>query len=1237
MRNRTNLGGQRPLMVLLVLVWTVSFAAGQPDRSKSGKNTIAKGTTGLTWAVLNINNLWTWHRSDGDGNHSPFGKEGLVYPAFTAHAVYEDNIVFGGLMYTGGFPGAGGTPVANQFVRVNGGTYNSIHGMTQGWVEGNGATAAWTQTVNDPRARIYRIRRDYTEMTSAELVRDASIVNELSSAAVATQAMVDEMLARYAMDWAEWPAGNYTATTGTAVINLGAPYIDRNHNGVYDPPPAFSATFTVDSLIAGNHDEPGVAGSNPHIPADQVLYTVYHGLDRTKVLQFAGSEPIGLEVQKTVWGYERTDALGNVYFTRYRLINKGGVELTPGGAKGTFYLDSMFFCQWSDIDIGNAGDDLIGCDSLLSLGYSYNGNLADLQYANYFLAPPSVGYDLLAGPSTPAPGDSGVFDLKRRSGIKNLGMSSFAYFSSGSPFSDPPFGEYDRGTGRWWAMLRGYAPVGSLLDVPTPYPHPIGEPVTKYPFSGDPVAGTGFVDGMGTTYSYAPGDRRQLVNSGPFRMAPGDTQEVYVAVIAGLGADRLSSVALMKVIDNGVQSEFNSLFLQSQIAHTSIVSYPDSATTELAIRITPPQNITVQSAELYFEPSRNTEPQLSLTLYDDGTHQDSLSGDGIWGNALNTSNKAGPYKAKLVLQTSTGPLTYDPYMSNVSLRPRPILTNWEIIWEDGKQDLMINPNENVLVRFDIHNADGLNSIIQLRVRSLSPVQYESGRIVDLIADMMPGTEIWPGTTSSQDFFVLSFRNESPNETAMLAYSVLYDGAAYVSSAEFPVAAWTPGETWRDTLKVYQVAGPSESVVPIIADPAQLTGHNYIVTFDSVGAELCWSLKDITTDSLLLTNQKVWPGGVTWFHPVVDGIQFIVQGIRKDIEDFRHVQNPSGPIDPPTYAAFAFNSSGFPTTLEGNPDRPAADWGGGQWGIHTNPDPADISYTRFRSRVFRNDNFSRFVHYDFEIRFTAGPNRACLYYTNDKFVNVPFELWNIGIGTLNDPSDDYRMIPWILDEDGNDAFNLQAADHTISGGDNDAYTDWIYWMDANPKTPGQAAYNAFAADSVNYATGYYTGTGSEVMARMVLVAYNSGSVTDPGWPANVMGGTMPATGNVIRILSSKPNFPGDTVKVWGSILAGIEGQSEVPLTFDLSQNYPNPFNPMTVIGYQIPKKGRVTIEIFDMLGRKIKTLVNQDLIAGSHSVEWDGTTSAGLVASSGVYFYRLTAPGNATTRKMLLLR
>ncbi|MCK7524126.1 MAG: hypothetical protein MZV64_44100 [Ignavibacteriales bacterium] len=60
------------------------------------------------------------------------------------------------------------------------------------------------------------------------------------------------------------------------------------------------------------------------------------------------------------------------------------------------------------------------------------------------------------------------------------------------------------------------------------------------------------------------------------------------------------------------------------------------------------------------------------------------------------------------------------------------------------------------------------------------------------------------------------------------------------------------------------------------------------------------------------------------------------------------------------------------------------------------------------------------------------------------IPVPFELWNIGVKTPNDPSDDYRMVPWVVENDDDLTFNLGALDHTASSAANDPYTDWIYW-------------------------------------------------------------------------------------------------------------------------------------------------------------------------------------------------
>ncbi|MCU0452364.1 MAG: T9SS type A sorting domain-containing protein [Bacteroidetes bacterium] len=542
------------VLAIGALVSLVSLAKEPADQSKRGQ-TLAKSAGSPVYAVLNINNLTTWLRADGHSNHSPSADDGFYYPRGTGSALYQDCVVWGGKVYTN----VGLTrPGPRQSVRVGGGTYGV--GTRAGKILLPDSGAVVGVGVEDPAAasvRIYRIRRDFATMSDAEYARDAAVVNEIQEAAV-TPTQIAAVKAQYKLDWDNWPHAK------------GAPYIDRNGDGVYNVPPAFNTdplagpVFTADSLISRGLDEPGVAGGDPNSPADQVIWTVYNDLNVSTSTSFEGSEPMGIEVQKTVWGYKRTDALGNLYFNRYKLINKGGVDTSAatGNQFGAFWIDSMYVCQWSDPDLGNAGDDLLGTDSLRSLGFCYNGNAVDAEYRGFNLPPPAVGYDFLAGPLYNAPGDSAVFNLKRVYGKANRGMSSFSYFSAGSPYSDPPTGSanYLQGTGRWWKMLRGFAPLGDLNTADQPYAHPPGVAITKFPLSGDPVTRTGFVDGLGTPYSFAAGDRRLLCTTGPFSMAPGDTQEIYVGVVAGLGADRLTSVAVMKFNDRFVQNTFNALF-----------------------------------------------------------------------------------------------------------------------------------------------------------------------------------------------------------------------------------------------------------------------------------------------------------------------------------------------------------------------------------------------------------------------------------------------------------------------------------------------------------------------------------------------------------------------------------------------------------------------------------------------------------------------------------------------------
>lgn len=95
---------------------------------------------------------------------------------------------------------------------------------------------------------------------------------------------------------------------------------------------------------------------------------------------------------------------------------------------------------------------------------------------------------------------------------------------------------------------------------------------------------------------------------------------------------------------------------------------------------------------------------------------------------------------------------------------------------------------------------------------------------------------------------------------------------------------------------------------------------------------------------------------------------------------------------------------------------------------------------------------------------------------------------------------------------------------------------------------------------------------------------------------------------------------------------INNEPSVPGKYILYQNYPNPFNPTTKIVYTVPKESKVKLEIYDVLGRSVQTLVNQVQKAGNYSVEFNATK-----LTSGIYFYRLVTPTQMISKKMMLIK
>ena len=397
-------------------------------------------------------------------------------------------------------------------IRVGGQTYNV--GTTQGWIISEGVAVS----TDDPRARIYRIRPDYQTLTHAKVLLEAAEANMVSASSVTT-AMTDEIIAQYETDWNEWPA------------DLGAPtYADGT---------------------------PGIAN------ADQVVWFVCNDLNRTNCLGLYGSEPIGIELQVTAWAYAQPDSrLGQVIFKKYKMINKSGSDVTE-----------TYVAQWCDPDLGEAGDDLAGCDTTLSMGFAYNGMDKDTKYSAFGLAPAAIGYDFFQGPLVDGVAgqdinrngvddaeDYAVYNLEKVGpGKVNIPMTGFSWFAAGSAISDPTLGEYE-GTLQWYNMLLGNTPTDNM-DNPTPWTvGNEGKVVTKYPMAGDPVTGTGDLDAHNSFFS--PGDRRIALCSGPFTFADGDIQEVVVAIVGGLGGTRFTSISSMKATDEIAQNIYNVAFAE---------------------------------------------------------------------------------------------------------------------------------------------------------------------------------------------------------------------------------------------------------------------------------------------------------------------------------------------------------------------------------------------------------------------------------------------------------------------------------------------------------------------------------------------------------------------------------------------------------------------------------------------------------------------------------------------------
>lgn len=764
----------------------------QPQRTKA--------LTGSPHATLiNVGNITSWLWADGGSNRTPRTyANGCYFPRGTSSVIFTDGLVWGGKLYLD----AGHTQVPpSQLIRLGGQIYYA--GTQGGSITGQGAGARPVDP-GGPGVRVYRIRREYASHYHYDYFKIRQEAGEYYERDPETisQAEVDSLMAWYIRDWREWP------------VQLGAPYIERNGIPGYQPPPPLTFEFTLDSLIGGHYDEPGVAGADPSSPADEVLFTVANDLDYNLTRSLYGSDPIGMELQITRWAYRLKDPLANSYFTRYRLINKGGVDWTGDQAPdGSFYIDSMYIAQWSDPDIGDPGNDLCGCDPGLNLGFAYNGYPSDNQFTKFSLPPPAIGYDILQGPIVPSPGDTAAYDMGVRPGFKNLTMTSFVYFGSGEAIGDPPLG-YE-GTLRWWKMLRGYRPTPSTSpDVL--FPAPPGTTPTFFPLSGDPLSGQGFVDGLGTDYSLPPGDRRIVMNTGPFRFAPGDTQEVVIGTVGGLGADNLTSVSVLKYSDRFVQSVFDRRF---------------------AIPMPP------------------SPPHVAVTERDREIILD-------WGSDLQRVRETEDY-------ISSGGHAFEGY----EVYQLPSLNSPRSEWvhlvtldlNNGLRTILdeeINPETGLPTLFVSHRGNDTGIQRDVRLLPWSQIRVEMDTPVRVYL---------PGLVNGEERYFAVTAYSYSRDPGTIPRSLESDPVIVTARAKMPF-----GREYSvmigDTLAVTHVGASQATATPIVVNPDAGTGDSYEVRFDTTGGSLTWSLTDVTQQTTVADRLTTAAGDQ---NPIVAGVQLSV--------------------------------------------------------------------------------------------------------------------------------------------------------------------------------------------------------------------------------------------------------------------------------------------------------------------------------------------------------------------------
>lgn len=484
-------------IIMMLIAGVIGFAPVNELISKERKGyTPVRMNAGVNNNFLQVNNINAIFRSDGYFNYDKItfssGQAGMIWPTSAAQRLTA-------IFTTGIFVGA----KVNGELRLAASMFNTHFSPGNIPVVGEVPGAS---VCSDPRLKAYQVN-----------LGDPSLLN----GGVRTKIAGGRTYTINYDSWASWP------------VDLGAPYVEVN--GIPGYQPEFDG------------DRPGIGNSIAR--PDEIIWSVFMDYTNCTNNQHiselslpGGTLPMGVEIQQTSFAFLAPGLL-NMYFVKWKIINKSNDT-----------WDSTFTAIACDPDLGNSGDDAVGCDSTQDIAFCYNFDNIDPDYG---AAPPAVGFKYLQSPIvfTGDPNDTAKLPYGNLVGYKSIGLSLFTTFLNGG---NECTGDPDQAPLAYNFMKYGDGCANPLINWTTGGP-------SKYKYNGDACTKTGW-------YDSTEGDKRFLQVSGPFTMQSLDTQIIVVGAFIERGSTNNLSVCALLDAGERVQKFYNSNFAATPLPPTPQVS-----------------------------------------------------------------------------------------------------------------------------------------------------------------------------------------------------------------------------------------------------------------------------------------------------------------------------------------------------------------------------------------------------------------------------------------------------------------------------------------------------------------------------------------------------------------------------------------------------------------------------------------------------------------------------------------